>query len=96
MFVKRNGVTRYPWRAVQREGEVLEVFVSKRRDSPAAVKFLRKAMKRYGYPKTIVSDRLRSYGAALNDLTIRERHQTGGELNNWAENSGQSGAASVT
>ena len=87
MFVKINGVTHYLWRAVDHEGEVLEAFVSKRRDRKAALRFLRNAMKRYGCPKAIVTDRLRSYGAALKDLAIQERQQTGRWLNNRAENS---------
>ena len=87
MFVKINGVTHYLWRAVDHEGEVLEAFVSKRRDRKAALRFLRKAMKRYGSPKAIVTDRLRSYGAALKDLALQELQQTGRWLNNRAENS---------
>jgi len=63
--VKINGVTHYLWRAVDHEGEVLEAYVKKRRDRHAALKFLRKAMKRYGNPETVVTDRLRSYKAAM-------------------------------
>ena len=64
VFVKINGETHYLWRAVDHEGEVLETYVTKRRDRKAALKFLRKLMKRYGSPTVIVTDRLRSYGAA--------------------------------
>ena len=60
MFVKINGETRYLWRAVDHEGEVLEAVVTKRRDRKAARKFLRKLMKRYGRPREIVTDRLAS------------------------------------
>ena len=65
VFVKINGETHYLWRAVDHEGEVLEVFVTKRRDRKAALKFLRRAMKRYGRPRLIVTDRLKSYRAAM-------------------------------
>ncbi|MDF0604021.1 IS6 family transposase, partial [Psychromarinibacter sp. C21-152] len=68
MFVKINGERHYLWRAVDHEGEVLESFVTKTRDKKAALKFLRKSMKRYGRPDTIVTDRLRSYGAALKEI----------------------------
>ena len=69
------------------EGEVLEAYVSKRRDKKAALKFLKKAMKRYGQPRVIVTDRLKSYGAALKELGAESRQQTERWLNNRAENS---------
>ncbi|MEX0861047.1 MAG: DDE-type integrase/transposase/recombinase, partial [Cucumibacter sp.] len=84
---KINGVTHYLWRAVDHEGEVLEAFVSKQRDRTAAMRFLRGAMKRYGSPNVIVTDRLRPYGAALNQLEIAGKQRTGRWLNNRAENS---------
>ncbi|SHK08471.1 putative transposase [Shimia gijangensis] len=65
VFVKINGVQHYLWRAVDHEGEVLESYVTKRRDRTEALKFLKKAMKRYGPPEVIVTDKLRSYGAAM-------------------------------
>ena len=65
VFVTINGETHYLWRAVDHEGEVLEVFATKRRDRRAALRFLRRAMKRHGRPKAIVTDRLGSYGAAM-------------------------------
>ena len=71
------------------EGEVLESYVTKRRDRKAALKFLRKTMKRYGRPEAIVTDRLRSYGAALRDLGGFDLQVTGRWLNNRAENSHQ-------
>ena len=61
VFVKVNGVQDYLWRAVDHEGEVLEAFVSKRRDKKAALKFLKKLMKRHGRPVEVVTDKLRSY-----------------------------------
>ena len=64
--VRINGETNYLWRAADDEGEVLEVFATKRRNRWAALKFLTRAMKRYGQPNVIVTDRLRSYRAAMN------------------------------
>ncbi|MCV2874572.1 IS6 family transposase [Defluviimonas sp. WL0050] len=87
MFVKINGERHYLWRAVDHEGEVLESFVTRKRDRKAALKFLRKSLKRHGSADEFVTDCLRSYGAALGDLGIRERQQTGQWTNNRAENS---------
>ena len=87
--MKINGEIHYLWRAVDHEGEVLEVFATKRRDRWAALKFLKRAMKRYGRPGTIVTDRLRAYGAAMKVLGIVERQDCGRWLNNRAENSHQ-------
>jgi len=74
---------------VDHEGEVLEVFATKRRDRRAALKFLKRATKRYGRPRSIVTDRLRSYGAAMKAMGIVERQECGRWLNNKAENSYQ-------
>ena len=87
MFVKINGEMRYLWRAVDHEGEVLESYVTKTRDKTAAVKFLKKAMKKHGRAGVFVTDKLRSYGAALKDLGAAYRQETGRWLNNRAENS---------
>jgi transposase-like protein len=65
MYVKVNGEHFLLWRAVDHEGEVLEAFVSKRHCKRTALKFMRKLMKRYGRPGEIVTDKLRSYGAAF-------------------------------
>jgi len=89
VFVKINGETHYLWRAVDHEGEVLEAYVTKRRNRKAALRFLRKAMKRYGRPYIFVTDRLPTYKAALRDLRMADRQQTGRWLNNRAENSHQ-------
>jgi putative transposase len=89
VFVRINGETFYLWRAVDHEGEVLESYVTKKRDRKAALKFLRKAMKRYGRPEVIVTDRLRSYGAAMKVIGNADRQETGRWLNNRAENSHQ-------
>ena len=66
VFVRINGEKHYWWRGVDHEGEVLEVFATKRRYPRAALKFVKRAMKGYGRPASIVTDRLRSYGAAIN------------------------------
>lgn len=89
VFVKINGELHYLWRAVDHEGEVLESFVTKKRDKKAALKFLKKSLKRHGGAGEFVTDRLRTYGAALCELGIRDRQQTGRWMNNRAENSHQ-------
>ena len=87
VFVKINGEMHYLWRAVDHEGEILESYVTKCRDRKAALKFLRKSMKRYGNPEVIVTDKLRSYGAAMKVIGNAGRQETGRWLNNRAENS---------
>ena len=87
VFVKINGERHYLWRAVDHEGEVLESFVTKTRDKKAALKFLKKAMRKHGQPEIIVTDRLRSYSAALKEIGAAKRRETGRWLNNRAENS---------
>ena len=77
VFVRINGETHYLWRAVDYEGEVLEVFGTKRRDRKAALKFLKRAMKRYGSPWSIVTDRLRSYRAAMKVIGVSDRQECG-------------------
>jgi len=89
VFVRIKGKVYYLWRAVDHEGEVLEVFVTKRRDRMVALRFLRKAMKRFSRPEVIVTDRLRSYHAAMKVIGNAERQETGRWLNNRAENSHQ-------
>ena len=89
VFVRINGETYYLWRAVDHEGEVLEVFATKRRDRRAALKFLRRAMKRHGRPASIVTDRLRSYRAAMKVIGNADAQTCGRWLNNRAENSHQ-------
>ena len=89
VFVRINGETYYLWRAVDHEGEVLEVFATKRPDRRAALKFLRRAMRRYGRPGAIVTDRLRSYRAAMKIIGNAADQIRGRWLNNRAENSYQ-------
>ena len=87
VFVKINGDQHYLWRAVDHEGEVLESDVTKTRNKPAALRFLKKAMKRYGAPRTMITDRFRSYGAAMKEIGNEDRQEVGRHLNNRAENS---------
>ena len=89
VFVKVNGKLCYLWRAVDHEGEVLEAVVTAKRDKAAALKLLKRIMKRYGQPRTVVTDGLCSYSAAMNEIGVAERHEVGGRLNNRAENSHQ-------
>jgi putative transposase len=85
--VKINGEMHYLWRAVDHEGEVLESYVTKTRDKAAALKFIKKAMKRHGQPKRVVTDGLRSYRAAMKEIGNADRQETGRWLNNRVENS---------
>ncbi len=88
MFVSINGRRMYLWRAVDCEGEVLDILVQSRRDKKAALKLIRKLLKKQGFvPDTIVTDKLPSYGAAMKDLGLSRRHDFGGRKNNRAENS---------
>ena len=87
VFVKINGEIHYLWRAVDHEGEVLEAFVSKRRDRKAAMAFLKKIMKRYGKPRAIVTDKLRSYRAAMKIIGNETAQEVGRWKNNRGENS---------
>ena len=89
VFVKINGELHYLWRAVDHEGEVLEAYVTKTRNRKAALRFLRKVMKRYGRPDVVVTDRLGSYKAAMREIGNAGRQETGKWLNNRAENSHQ-------
>ena len=89
VFVRINGEIYYLWRAVDHAGEVLEAFVTMKRDREAALKFLKKAMKLYGRPGVVVTDRLRSYRAAMTMIGNEARQETGRWLNNRAENSHQ-------
>jgi len=87
VFVKINGQTHYLWRAIDHEGEVLESYVTKTPDKASALKFLKKAMNCYGRPEEVVTDRLRSYGAAMREIGNADRQVTGRHENNRVENS---------
>ena len=89
MVVKIRGRRMFLWRAIDDEGEVLDMLVQRRRNKPAALKLLRKLLKRQGvHPETITTDKLASYRAAARELGLADRHRPGGlRANNRAENS---------
>ncbi len=88
VFVSIRGKKMYLWRAVDSEGEVLDILVQARRNKKAALKLMRKLLKKQGFvPDAFVTDKLPSYGAALGDLGLSKRHDFGGRKNNRAENS---------
>jgi putative transposase len=89
VFVKVNGKLCYLWRAGDHEGEVLEAGVTAKRDKAGAVKLLKRIMKKYGRPQTIVTDRLRAYPVVMQEIGAADRHEVGKRLNNRAENSHQ-------
>jgi putative transposase len=88
-FVKINGRLCYLWRAVDHEGEVLEAVVTAKRDKAAALKLLKRVMKKYGPPRAVVTDGLRAYSAAMSEVGNADRQEVGRRLNNRAENSHQ-------
>jgi putative transposase len=87
VFVRINGERHYLWCAVDHEGEILESFVTKKRNKTAALKFLKKALKRHGPAEVIVTDGLRSYPAAMRELGNLDRREMGRWMNNRVENS---------
>jgi transposase-like protein len=88
MAVMIAGSQFWLWRAVDDEGEVLDLLVQRRRDKTAAVKLMRRLLKKLGFaPAVLVTDRLRSYGAAKAALGLSARHEQGLRKNNRAENS---------
>src|SRR5271166_255762 len=88
-FVRVNGKLCYLWRAVDHEGEVLDAVVTAKRDKAAALKLLKRIMKKHGRPRKIITDRLCSYSAAMNEIGVADRHEVSPRLNNRAENSHQ-------
>jgi transposase-like protein len=90
MAVVIGGKQFWLWRAVDDEGEVLDLLVQRRRDKNAAVKLLRKLLKKQGFaPHVLVTDKLRSYGAAMAALGLTAHHVQGLRKNNRVENSHQ-------
>jgi putative transposase len=87
VFVKINGERHYLWRAVDHEGEILESYVTKKRNKSVALMFIKKALKRHGRVEKIVVDGLRSYPAAMRELGNLDRREMGRWKNNRAENS---------
>jgi transposase-like protein len=90
MVVTIQGQRMYLWRAVDSEGEVLDLLVQSKRDTKAAQRLMRKLLKKQGYaPDELVTDKLGSYGAARRELRLSCRHEQGLRKNNRAENSHQ-------
>lgn len=90
VYLKIDGRLVYLWRAVDAEGEVLDVLVQAKRNKHAALKLMRKLLKKYGFvPDLLITDDLRSYGAAARDLGIEKHYGRGRWRNNRAENSHQ-------
>src|SRR6516164_6723389 len=90
MVVRIAGKQMYLWRAVDHEGEVLDLLIQRRRDSRAALRLMRKLIKKHGFtPKLLVTDKLRSYAAAFRQLGLGCPHEQGLRRNNRAENSHQ-------
>jgi putative transposase len=87
MYVKLGGEMVYLWRAVDQEGEILESYVTKTRDKDAALRFMKKTLKRHGMVETITTDGLRSYKAAMTELGNAEKQEVGRWANNRVENS---------
>jgi putative transposase len=82
VFVKIGGKTHYLWRVVDHEGEVLDVAVTKERDKKAVLKVLKRLMKRYGRPHSIVTDKLKSYKESMLEIGCHSSQEAGGCLNN--------------
>ena len=90
MAVQIGGKRFWLWRAVDSEGEVLDLLVQRRRDKTAAERLMRKLLKKQGYaPTVLITDKLRSYGAARKAIGMTARHEQGLRANNRAENSHQ-------
>ena len=90
MVVAIGGRRLWLWRAVDSEGEILDLLVQPKRDKVAAVRLMRKLLKKHGYaPNVMVTDKLRSYGSAKAELRLSARHEQGLRKNNRAENSHQ-------
>jgi putative transposase len=90
LVVRIAGKRMYLWRAVDHEGEVLDMPVQRQRDTRAALKLIRKLLKKQGFvPKLLVTDKLRSYASAFRRLRLTGPHEQGVRRNNRAENSQQ-------
>jgi putative transposase len=90
VFVKIDGKQHYLWRAVDQDGEVVDVYLQKRRDGAAAKRFFKRLLKiHHDEPRKIVTDKLRSYGVAHRELIPDTIHDTSRYANNRAELSHQ-------
>jgi putative transposase len=87
MVVRIAGKRMYLWRAVDHEGEILDMLVQGRRDTQAALRLMRKLLKKQGFaPKLLVTDKLGSYGSAFRHLRLTCPRERGLRKNNRAEN----------
>ena len=89
VFLNIDSERRYLWRAVDQRGNTLDILVTKARDKKAAKRFLRKLLRSHAKPRVVITDTLRSYGAALKELLPHTEHRQSRYLNNRAENSHQ-------
>jgi putative transposase len=89
VFLTISGERHYLWRAVDQHGHTLDILMTKKRDKRAAKRFLRKLLRSHPKPRVVVTDKLRSYGAALKELLPWTEHRQSRYLNNRAENSHQ-------
>ncbi|MFC9854103.1 IS6 family transposase [Streptomyces prasinus] len=90
VFIKINEERKYLWRAVDADGNVLDILVQSRRDKTAARRFFRRLLKKTRtVPRVIVTDKLRSYGTAHREVMPSVEHRSHKGLNNRAENSHQ-------
>src|SRR3977135_3472349 len=89
MVVRIGGKRMCLWRAVDHEGEVLDMLVQRRRDKRAALRLMRKLLRKQGVPKLLTTDKLGSYGSAFRHLRLTCPHEQGLRANNRAENSHQ-------
>jgi putative transposase len=90
VFLTIHGERHYLWRAVDQDGQILDILVQRRRDKHAAKKFFRKLLKGLAYvPRVIITDKLKSYGAAQREIMPSVEHRQHRYLNNRAENSHQ-------
>ena len=89
VFLSINGERRYLWRAVDQEGNTLDILMTRERDKRAAKRFFHKLLRAHAKPRAVVTDKLRSYGAALKELLLRTEHRQSRYLNNRAECSHQ-------
>jgi putative transposase len=88
VFLTIHGALHYLWRAVDQDGYILDILVQRRRDTKAAKRFFRKLLKGLTYaPRVVITDQLKSYGAAMREILPSVEHRQHRYLNNRAENS---------
>ena len=85
VVVSISGKKRWLWRAVDQHGNAFEILVQSRRNTKAAKRFMRKLMKHYGVPRVMITDKLRTYGAAKRAIALGLEHRSHKGLNNAAE-----------